>query len=248
MKYSIDKWTAQDYTDLIEHLKSIADENYRSFHSSLVPDKDNILGVRMPLLRALGKEISKGDTGSYYALCGTDYYEEVMLKGIVIGNEKVDYSTFINLVDNFAQLIDNWAVCDCFCSGLKLCRNYKEDFFEYIEKYLYSGDTWQIRLALVIMLDYYIDEDYIGAVLDRCESIKSDKYYVSMAQAWLVSIAYIHFPEKTSIYLDTCSLSSDTYRRAIQKICDSHRVTPQQKAELRKKAKQRIYGQNKSSK
>lgn len=239
MNFTIDKWTKQDYSNLVERLKSIADEKYRSFHGSLVPDKNNILGVRMPLLRALGKEISKGDTGSYYALCGTDYYEEVMLKGIVIGNEKVDYGIFTELVDNFAPLIDNWAVCDCFCSGLKLCRKYRDDFFKHIEKYLYSGNTWQIRLALVIMLDHYIDEDYIDVVIERCESIKCDAYYVSMAQAWLLSIAYIHFPEKVSKYLDNCLLSADTYKRTIQKICDSYRVTPEQKAELRKRAKDR---------
>lgn len=241
MSYNIDKWTVQDYNDLIEHLKSIADEKYRIFHSSLVPDKNNILGVRMPLLRALGKEISKGDTQSYYDLCGIDYYEEVMLRGIVIGYEKVDYSTFINLVDGFASLIDNWAVCDCFCSSLKLCRKYKWDFFKYIEKYLCSGDTWKIRLALVIMLDHYIDNDYIDAVMNRCESIKSNHYYVSMAQAWLISIAYIHFPEKILKYLVSCSLGLDTYKRAVQKICDSHRVSPQQKAELRQMAKEKFY-------
>lgn len=35
-----DNWTKNDYDDFIEELRSYADEKYRSFHSSLIPDND----------------------------------------------------------------------------------------------------------------------------------------------------------------------------------------------------------------
>ena len=64
-----DNWTKNDYDDFVVELRSYADEKYRSFHSSLIPDndKDFFIGVRMPVMRKLGKEISKGNGRSFRA-------------------------------------------------------------------------------------------------------------------------------------------------------------------------------------
>ena len=45
--------------DLISRLRPLADEGYRAFHLGLVPELDaaHMLGVRMPALRAFGKEL-----------------------------------------------------------------------------------------------------------------------------------------------------------------------------------------------
>ena len=40
-------------------LKTLEDPTYREFHSSLIPGADNILGVRIPQLRTMAKEIAK---------------------------------------------------------------------------------------------------------------------------------------------------------------------------------------------
>lgn len=40
MELIIDNWTKNDYDDFVEELRSYADEKYRSFHSSLIPDND----------------------------------------------------------------------------------------------------------------------------------------------------------------------------------------------------------------
>ena len=42
-------------------LLELADSKYQSFQSGLVPGVDNLLGVRVPDLRKLAKEIAKGD-------------------------------------------------------------------------------------------------------------------------------------------------------------------------------------------
>ena len=44
-----------------ERLLSLADADYQKFHGGLLPGIDNILGVRVPDLRKLAKEIAKGD-------------------------------------------------------------------------------------------------------------------------------------------------------------------------------------------
>lgn len=64
-----DNWTKNDYDDFVGELRSYADEKYRSFHSSLIPDNDKgfFIGVRMPVMRKLGKEISKGNGRSFWS-------------------------------------------------------------------------------------------------------------------------------------------------------------------------------------
>lgn len=44
-----------------KELKALADPKYRKFHSYLLPGTDNILGVRIPQLRTMAKEIIKKD-------------------------------------------------------------------------------------------------------------------------------------------------------------------------------------------
>ncbi|MEG1994473.1 MAG: DNA alkylation repair protein, partial [Oscillospiraceae bacterium] len=48
-----------------EQLFSLADEKYRTFSASLLPNVDNIIGVRLPLLRNIAKEISKTNYEEY---------------------------------------------------------------------------------------------------------------------------------------------------------------------------------------
>ena len=45
--------------DILKRLEKEADKNYQKFSSSLLPNINNVLGVRLPLLRKLAKEIVK---------------------------------------------------------------------------------------------------------------------------------------------------------------------------------------------
>ena len=116
-----DNWTKNDYDDFVEELRSYADEKYRSFHSSLIPDNDKgfFIGVRMPVMRKLGKEISKGNGRSFLEQTTDNSYEEKTMRGIVIGLLKTEsYEEFLMYSDDFVQRIDSWAVCDGFCANL----------------------------------------------------------------------------------------------------------------------------------
>jgi len=42
-----------------KELQTLADSKYQEFHSSLLPGANNILGVRIPQLRTMAKEIIK---------------------------------------------------------------------------------------------------------------------------------------------------------------------------------------------
>lgn len=220
-----------------EKIFELSDEKYKEFHSSLCPNTYNILGVRIPILRNYAKElVKKIDVDKYLNEALDEYYEEIMLQGMVIGiiTKNKDINKYINYIDNFVPKIDNWAICDTFCAGLKVTEKNLEYMWKYIQKYINSKNTFEIRFGVVMMLDYFLKEEYIDRVLNILDGIKSKEYYVQMAIAWTISIAFIKFTEKAMKYLNSNLLDDFTYNKAIQKIIESSRVDRQTKEKLRK--------------
>ena len=234
--FTLDNWSADDYNNLTEYLKSHADLKYKAFHSSLIPDdeSDSFIGIRMPDMRKIAKEISKENAREFLNISKTEYYEQRIISAIVTGLIKTEnFEDFISLVNNFIPKINNWAVCDGFCAGLKEVKKYKIEFFDYLTNYLESKNEWYIRFAFVIMLDYYLDSEFIDAVLARCDSVNSDKYYILMAQAWLIATAYAKQRETTHSYFLNNNLNDATFNKAIQKCIESRRVSDEDKKFLR---------------
>lgn len=209
--------------EIREKLISLSENKYREFSSALVPNSDNMLGVRLPKLRKLASEIAVTDGIS--CLDGDDiYFEETMLRGMVIGALKIDTKKRLELISGFVPLINNWSVCDSFCASLKFIRKNKELMWDFIEPYCRSDKEFYKRFGAVIMLDYFVDEEYIEYTLKRLSEIKTTEYYSSMAVAWAVSVCYVKFPKETKAFLLSGVLDDDTYNRTIRKICDSYRV------------------------
>lgn len=209
--------------EIREKLISLSENKYREFSSALIPNSDNMLGVRLPKLRKLAAEIAKSN--GLYCLDGEDiYFEETMLRGMVIGALKLDIKKRIELISAFVPLINNWSVCDSFCASLKFIRKNKALMWNFIEPYCRSDKEFYQRFGAVIMLDYFVDEEYIENTLKRLSEIKTTEYYSSMAVAWAVSVCYVKFPTETNAFLLSGVLDDDTYNRTIRKICDSYRV------------------------
>jgi len=230
MKTSENNYTE---TSIKEILRSLADEKYREFSAGLIPNVDNMLGVRLPALRKLGKELSKGDWHDYLSEADDKYYEEIMLQGIVIGLVKTDIEESLRLVAGFIPKITNWGVCDSFCAGLSFVKRNKPRVWEFLKQYFDSDKEFELRFGAVMLLFYFIDEDHIDAVLKLLDGIRHEGYYVKMAVAWALSVCYVQFPEKTMEYLHISSLNDFTYNKALQKIIESNRVDGEAKNLIR---------------
>ena len=87
--------------NLKDKLFELSDEKYKKFHSGLCPNTDNIIGVRLPKLREIAKEIAKGDWRDFLATSSNDYYEVVMINGLVIAYAKCDVDEKLNYIDSF---------------------------------------------------------------------------------------------------------------------------------------------------
>lgn len=218
-----------------EKIKELSDEEYRKFHSNLCPGTDNIIGVRVPVLRNLAKQIyNEEDWGKYLSYNNLEFYEETLLQGMIIGFVKQDIKNVQKYIADFIPKIDNWAVCDIFCAGLKITKKYQEEMWEFLQNYLKSQKEFELRFSIVMMLDYFITDKYIDEVLIKLDTIKNDDYYVKMAIAWAISICYIKFPQKTLEYLKQNNLDDWTYNKAIQKTIESYRIDKETKDVLRK--------------
>ncbi|MGM9535720.1 MAG: DNA alkylation repair protein [Intestinibacter sp.] len=210
--------------NLRNRLFELSDEKYKKFHSGLCPNTDNIIGVRLPQLRQIAKEISKGDWRGYLENCLEDYYEENLINGLVIAYAKCDVEEKLQYIKSFVPKIDNWAICDSFCNSLKFTTKNREIVWDFLQTYLNSNEEFEIRFAVVMMLNYYVTEEYIDIVLKTLDKICHDGYYVKMAVAWAVSICFIHFEDKTMDFLKNNNLDYFTYNKSLQKICESLRV------------------------
>ncbi|MOA03051.1 DNA alkylation repair enzyme [compost metagenome] len=216
-----------------QQLFDLANEDYQKFSAALIPNINNVMGVRLPELRKLAKKIAHDDWRAYLKHADHDFFEEVMLQGMVIGYVKADIDEILYYIADFIPKINNWSVCDSFCTGLKFTKLHREKVWDFIQPYLSSKQEYEIRFGVVMLLDYYIDETYIERVLRLLDRVELQGYYVKMAVAWAVSICYIKLPDYTMAYLKNNSLDHFTYNKALQKITESYRVDPESKLVIR---------------
>ena len=214
------------------------DLNYRKFHSSLCPGIDNIIGVRVPIIRKLVKDILKEDYEVYLNEVDNKYYEETVIEGLIIATSKMSTSKKIEYLDFFVPKIDNWAVCDITCSSFKFKKEELPTIWKYIIKYQKSKNEFELRFMVVMMMDYFLLDEYIDEVLTIIDKIKVDYYYTNMAISWLISVAFVKYRDKTIKYLKNNNLSTFAYQKSLQKIIDSYRVSQKDKDMIRKMKKQ----------
>lgn len=205
------------------------DLKYRDFTKKLLPtvSEEKIIGVRIPVLRKFAKNLNDDNFDWYY-------FEEVMLHGLEIGYSNYEFDEKLRLLDQFIPQIDNWSVCDSVSSSLKFINKSKEDFLNYLQKYMNSEEEYELRFVVVTLMNYYIEDDYIDFVIDYLTNIKSSYYYVNMAVAWALSVAFVKYEYKVMPIIKQKQLTKDVHNMLISKIRDSYRVHTSQKEILKK--------------
>ena len=228
----MDCWTKEK---LQAELKALQDLKYQKFHSSLLPGVENIIGVRMPLLRKLAKEVLRGDWRSYLDSSVAEpntYYEEDIIQALLIGTSKLSWQERHAYIKEFVPKINNWAVCDLFCSTLKEAQYYQEEYWQLIVPYFNSSYAYDLRFASVMLLNHFTGDEFVEEALNLLEAIKHEDYYVKMGVAWAISIFYIKQPQLTLKLLKQNNLDDFTHNKAIQKIRESFRVSKEDKEML----------------
>ncbi len=206
--------------NLREELFANQDVQYRDFHSRLVPnvDKQLFIGVRVPVLRKIAK---KALTENAENLC--HYYEEKMIYGFVMGLKKCTLDEHRRDIESFVPLIDNWAVCDCCASSFKFVSGNIDDYYDFLLSFIGRGE-FATRFTVVMLMDYYLTDEYIDRVLSLLTHIEDDSYYVMMGIAWALSVAYVKYPDKVLSVIASMTLPPDLQNMTIRKIRESFRI------------------------
>lgn len=210
-------------------LENLAEEKYQKFASTLIPGCDNLIGVRIPNIRKIAKRIAKDNPIKYLDHANEIYFEEKMLKALIIGNMKDDIEIILEQVALFIPKVDNWSVCDSFCNELKIVRNYKGRVWRFLQRYWQSDKPYEIRVAVVMLLFHFIEEKYLDDLFFIFDIIENDDYYVKMAVAWAISICFVKFPTETMDFLNNNHLDNETYNKILQKIRESLQVDQETK-------------------
>lgn len=224
----------ESFSAVLIELDALRDEKYRKFNESLIPGAEGTsYGVRLPQLRNMAKEIIKGNWVQFLEDAkGSDIYEIIMLRGLVIATVPCGYEQRLLMLADFVPAINNWAVCDCVTSSVKSAQKHLPETWAFLQPYLESREEFPLRFAVVMLMDYFITKEYIDRVLDIYRNLRHEAYYVNIAIAWALSVCFVKFREKTLPLFQAQVLSPWVQNKAIQKCRESRRVSAEDKALL----------------
>ena len=211
-----------------ERLLALQDLKYRDFHRRLVPnvDADSIIGVRMPQLRALAKEI---EPLAFFETLPHRYYEENQLHAILLSGMK-DFACCLQEVERFLPYVDNWATCD----GLrpKCFAKHTVELLPNVKRWLASKHEYTVRFGIGVLEAFFLDKEAFEAEQLRWVAIiDREEYYIKMMQAWYFATALAKQWDATIPVV--CDLPDWVRRKTLQKACESFRVSEINKLVLR---------------
>lgn len=171
--------------ELRGRLRELAEPAYREFALRLIPGKVRMLGVRLPALRALAKQLARAGAWRLPTEQGA-YMEEIMLRGMLIGYARsASLAERLSELERLLPLVDNWSICDACCATYAFVRREREAVWKWLQPHLVSPREFEARFAVVLLLMHYKQNpewrERVAAVLP---SVSASGYYAEMAVAW----------------------------------------------------------------
>ena len=215
-----------------QRIEALADESNADFLSRLLPgiEPETVLGVRMPALRALAKELrGTEEAAAFLAALPHRYLDENNLHALLI-NDIAGYEDALAAIDAFLPYVDNWATCDALRP--KAVKKHPADFRARIDGHLASGAPYSVRFGIEMLMCHYLDAAFVPEQNEQVASIRSEHYYVRMMQAWYFATALAKQWDATVPLLEQRRLESWTHAKTIRKAIESYRISEEKKAYL----------------
>jgi len=218
---------------VIAQLANFAQGNqtYAAFNKRIVNTKMPVIGVRVPDLRRLARELAPDMSAagiSKLLTARNESFDYVLLCGLLITHARLDDQTAINLTKQYLPHVDSWAHIDVFVE--KKRRFAGEVWWDFALECLQSEAEFTVRYGVISLMTNFLDEAHIDQVFAVLRNVKHDGYYVKMALAWLYATAAVHFFELTLAELENEHIDTWTRNKAYQKMRESRRFTPEQQA------------------
>ena len=226
-----ENWNKDAIKELEEYLFSISHLDKVPFENKIVNTSQTMLGISMPTLRVIAKEIYKGNYLSYIKNNPRNYYEENILEALVISLIK-DENLQFELLENYLPTCDSWAHTDSI--KYSISKKNMDKWFNYAKDSIKSEYIFKRRCGILVFFKL-IETDYLKDIFELINGMSDEQeYYVNMAIAWFLCDAFIKRREETLEFLSTTSLQKFTVNKAISKCRDSFRVSKEDKELLLK--------------
>lgn len=227
----------ENYNDYIKFLEDNEDKNKSEFDKKLISTKFKILGLKIPFLRTISKEIVlDGQNDLILANQNFIYYEQILIYGFVLSQIEVEELKRIEKINNYISCFDNWSVVDSFCSSLKCVKNNKSIYFDYIKKCLNNKNDFIVRFGIVLLMDYYLDELNLEEILKLTLSCQKESYYIQMAISWLFATSFAKNFNTSFNFLSKNKENLNLFvrKKIISKCNDSFRIEKEKKYQIKK--------------
>lgn len=250
---------------MIEHLlqplvseKFLNDPHYGEGHLRIInalPSR-RVLGVHIPDMKKVARELFRqGDSAEIIRRfeqtpSETLVYEEMVVWGFLINLQKLSLDQRLAMTARFVPAMDNWAVCDCWCSNAKwMAKADKTVLWEFLAPYFSSAREFEVRFAVISAMCYFLNEEWLDKIFEKLNAldfsrIKSEyktvkgkpetvqegsvqgaaPYYVRMGVAWLLATALAKFPDRTRRFANSSQLPDDVIRLYVRKALESFRT------------------------
>lgn len=133
----------------------------------------------------------------------------------------------LKFIDDNLDLLNDWWHVDQLVQLMKKPLDF-DLVYKIAKKYICSKDTYTRRLGYVLFISgLQKDRNNTHKILKLFKN--DDEYIVCMAEAWLLCELAIYNFDAVMEYLDSCDLKYNITGKAIQKMCDSFRISDEQK-------------------
>ena len=219
--------------NIINKLYKLQDKKYRDFQIKLIPNinSNTIIGIRTPELKKYAKELVKDNNYiSFIEELPHKYFEENQLHAFIISEIK-DYDKCIEYINKFLPYINNWATCDQMSP--KIFKKYTNKLLDQVNIWIKSNKIYTIRYSILILMRYYLDDNFKKEYLEKVCNIESEEYYVNMMRAWYYATALAKQYKDTIVYIENNKLDTWTHNKTIQKARESYRIEEDKKEYLK---------------
>lgn len=213
---------------LLAKLQKLAKGNdeYRKFSVRIMNDPSiEYLGVRIPELRKLAREIGQGDWREFLLNNTWRTHEEKMLAMLLPKyiKPKLIWSELFSYFDEILPHLSSWAQTDTLATKYAQIQTNRTESYKWIVNYVIRDEPWTIRFGVILLQENFLDDEFIDGVLILMKNLRTDEYYVKMAVAWLLATAAVKYRDKVDKVLD--QIDSETAKFTRQKMRDSRRVS-----------------------
>ena len=201
------------------------------FYTKSYATAKNVIGIPVPRIKEIAKEIiSENFERDFLQSYKIETHEDFLLRGLVIAYADMDLDYKFLLIDKYVSEIYDWSACDTVCAALKFKENELNKVLKYITNFLTSPYEFQARFGFVTLKTYFLKEEYLSVINEYVKGCSCTAYYCEMGIAWLVCEMFIKFRDYTLKFLSGNSVTDSVFKKTIQKIRESDRVSEQDKA------------------